>query len=289
MEDFHRISLTAKFTAYMRQFSDIPFAKDVAAYIHANEAVEAQLLKQQTRWEGMMWYAPMLEMRYKSIAELIRKLEIRQVLELASGFSLRGLAMTENPALTYVETDLEALNMEKSALISTLYKKYDLVRTGNHHIATANAMEAGQLLEAARFFRNNQPIAIVSEGLLPYLTEEERETIARNVCGLLKMYGGVWITPDFALKEHMERRSEQQKQFHRLIAEATGRTIWASAFESENAMQAFFKSLDLQAQRQAQAGLVPHLLSEQILGEATSQFWGRVKPILSVWTLKLTN
>jgi O-methyltransferase involved in polyketide biosynthesis len=284
-KDYHRISLTAKLTAYMRQFSDVPFAKDVAEYIHAGEAMATLLENQENGWEGLMWYAPMFEMRYKSIAEAIRKSKIKHILELASGFSLRGLAMTEDSGLTYVETDLEALNSEKASLLSKLSDKYGLVRAGNHHLVTANAMEDAQLLAATGIFSEDQPVAVVTEGLLPYLSVKEREKLTKNVCRLLKKFGGVWITPDFTLKAHMAHRSERQKRFHQAIAKATGRALWANAFENEAGLQAFFQSLGLQAQVFRQADLVPHLVSENLLDEQSRQFWQRMKPILSVWVL----
>ncbi len=58
-------------------------------------------------------YAPILEARYKSIVHLIRSSGTTQVLELASGFSLRGLAMSENSDLVYVDTDLPGIREEK--------------------------------------------------------------------------------------------------------------------------------------------------------------------------------
>lgn len=285
--DFQKISMTAKFTAYMRQYSDIPFAKDVATYIRADEALEAAFKEQQTHFDAFMWYAPMLEIRYKSIAELIRKSGIKQVLELASGLSLRGLAMTEDPEITYVESDLEALTQEKIPLVSKLYQKYDLVRSGNHHLTVANAMELEQLWHAVQPFKKDEPIAVVCEGLLPYLSADEQEVIANNICDLLQQFGGVWITSDFTLKQYMQGRSEQQKQFHQLIAQTTGRVIWDSAFESEEAMQAFFKSHQLNAQVFKQTEIVPELASEQALNDSAREFWERVQSVLRVWMLSL--
>jgi O-methyltransferase involved in polyketide biosynthesis len=286
-EDFHKISMTARFTAYMRQYSDIPFAKDVAEYLQADEALETFFREQQLQWEGFLWYAPLMEIRYKSIAALIRKSGIKQVLELASGLSLRGLAMTEDPELTYIETDLEDLTNEKKVLISNLQNKYGFTRTGNHHVSIANAMDPEQLLKAAEPFTPDQPVAVVCEGLLPYLTAEERNTVAQNICALLRQFGGSWITSDFTLKQFAQHRTEQQKEFHRILAEITGRVIWDSAFESEEAMQAFFTSQNLNAEIFKQTEVIPQLVSEQALDDASRQNWERAKPVLRIWSLSL--
>src|SRR5881392_1797286 len=101
-----RISVTAKIAAYYRQFSDITFAAEAAKRIDANSAFEQILHEHGLEREKLTFYAPMFEARYKSITELIRKSGASQVLELASGYSLRGLDLTRSDAIGYVETDL---------------------------------------------------------------------------------------------------------------------------------------------------------------------------------------
>src|ERR1044071_4599611 len=101
-----RISVTAKLAAYYRQFSDIPFAAEAAKRIGANADFEQILDEHGLEREKLTFYAPMFEARYKSITELIRKSGTSQVLELASGYSLRGLDLTLTPSFRYVEADL---------------------------------------------------------------------------------------------------------------------------------------------------------------------------------------
>src|SRR5664280_188781 len=103
--NYEKISLTAPLAAYMRQFSDIPFASDVAELLHSREVFEALLLGQQMTPEDLLWYAPIFELRYKSVTEAIRRSGSYQVLELASGLTLRGLAFTRDARYTYIESD----------------------------------------------------------------------------------------------------------------------------------------------------------------------------------------
>ena len=125
--------------------TDIPFAKDVAEYIHANETIETFLKENQIRRNEIRWYAPLFEIRYKSIGAVLRKNKAKQVLELASGLSFRGLALTQNPDIVYVETDLEELTNEKRLLVSMLTRKYGLTADGNFTMSSANALDANQL------------------------------------------------------------------------------------------------------------------------------------------------
>ena len=158
---FEKISLTAKLAAYMRQFSDIPFAQDVAQHLRAQEAFERLLRDHQMCPEDLLWYAPLFEVRYKSIAAILRKLAALQVLELASGVALRGLAMTQDPSVTYVESDLQELTDAKVSLVATLCRQYDLAIPGNLHLVAANALDHHQLQAAVTHFRRHQPIAVV--------------------------------------------------------------------------------------------------------------------------------
>jgi len=199
--NFKNISLTARLTAYMRQYSDIPFAKDVANRLRAEEAFEKLLRDNELSPKDLLWYAPLLEVRYKSVAETIRKLRATQVLELASGFALRGLAVTQAPQVTYVESDLEELTEEKASLVADLRRQYRLADHGNLHLVTVDALDRSQLRSAAKGFRRDQPIAVVNEGLLLYLSATEMATVARDIRDLLIEFDGVWITPDFSLKQ----------------------------------------------------------------------------------------
>src|SRR6188508_3778540 len=101
--DASLISVTAKLAAYYRQFSDIPFATEVAKRIGADDAFEQILREHGLDRDKLTFYAPMFEARYKSISQLIRKSGCSQILELASGYSLRGLDLTQSSAVRYVE------------------------------------------------------------------------------------------------------------------------------------------------------------------------------------------
>ena len=62
----------------------------------------------------------MFEARYKSLTQLIIQSAASQVLELASGYSLRGLDLTRSDAIRYVETDLPDVVATKVSLLEDL-------------------------------------------------------------------------------------------------------------------------------------------------------------------------
>lgn len=282
--NFDKISVTAQFVAYWRQYTDIPFVKDVAEYIGANEAIEAFLRENEVSPGEISWYAPLFEVRYKSILETIHRSRVSQVLELASGFSLRGLTMTRDPALAYVETDLESLTNEKAVLVSRLKQKYSLADYSNFNLSTANALDPDQLLSAIEHFRNDRPLAIVSEGLFPYLTSNEMETVIRNIRALLIKFGGVWITPDFLLKGDNTRTFAQRRRVGDAIAKLTERQLHTTIFDNEQQLFSFFDDFELRAEVLNQADMVPMVACLEVLKLPVS-ILEKARPKLNLWVL----
>ena len=62
----------------------------MATRIGANDVFEQILHDHGLERDKLTFYAPMFEARYKSITQVIRKSGASQILELASGYSLRG-------------------------------------------------------------------------------------------------------------------------------------------------------------------------------------------------------
>jgi O-methyltransferase involved in polyketide biosynthesis len=288
MPGFDEIGLTARLAAYMRQFSDIPFATDVAQHLRAEQAFEQLLANDRLRPQDLLWYAPIFEVRYKSIGEAIRKSGATQVLELASGLSLRGLAMTRDPAITYVESDLEEVTEIKRSLVAELRRKYDLPSHGNHHLVTANALDREALHLAVEPFRRDRPIAVVHEGLLQYLSRDEMEAVALNIRELLAEFGGVWITPDFSLKEDVANVSEQQRRFRAIVTRVTDRGMYDNAFASGEQLFAFLESLGLDARVLNQVDESPTVTSLEAL-QLPRRILDNAKPRLRLWVLTVRD
>jgi O-methyltransferase involved in polyketide biosynthesis len=286
MSAFETISMTAKLTVFMRQASGIPFAREVAEAVQADKAVETLLQACDMRLEDILWYAPLFETRYKSVAALIRQTGHKQVLELASGLSLRGLAMTlADPELTYIETDLEALTDEKAHLIGRLQAHYPKLPPDNHRLAVANALNDIQLRQAAQLLHSNSPVTIVTEGLLQYLSLDELETVTRHVTALLAELGGVWITTDFSFKADSAQVSEQQKRFRSAVMGETGHPMYEDAFDNAQHLQTFFERQGFAVETLSQAELIPQVVSTAILDEATLARWKTLQPHLKIWRL----
>src|SRR5262249_24904556 len=163
-----------------------------------------------------------LEARYKAIDRALVEYRPTQVLELASGFLPRGLEMSLDPRLTFVESDLPEVIQAKQQLVRTLAGD----RPNLHFAEIDAAGPADRFAAASQHFAPDQAVAVVCEGLLIYLDMEEKRRVCGNVRQVLEKHGGVWITADFTatvgLREAMPLDAALQKRVRALLS-MTGR------------------------------------------------------------------
>ncbi|HEY9776779.1 MAG TPA: hypothetical protein V6C81_23650 [Planktothrix sp.] len=282
-----KISVTAKLVAYFRQFSDIPFAEEVAEFIHAKEAFEGIIERSDLETNELLQYAPIFEARYKSIVRLLRQHQCQQVLELASGFSLRGLAMSNSDGLNYIETDLAGVNEEKRKLIEQVRSAHNLKNTGIHHVATANALDLDELKPAMVPLKRGSKLAIVNEGLIHYFSADERETLAKIIRSILEQFeGSIWITPDFSTKLDANNVPSALNKLRDAIAGATDRELYNSAFETDEQRDDFFRKLGFNFECHFQADLVEDIASVYKL-KIRPEVMQRLKRWMRIWVLSL--
>lgn len=281
---YEKVSLTAQLAAYMRQFSDIPFAADVAELLHSRDVFEALLQGHAMKPDDLLWYAPIFELRYKSVTAAIQRSGCSQVLELASGLALRGLAMSQDADVIYIESDLAGISAEKAGLIATLRARYALPDHHNLSFSAVNAVEMSQLRQAVKALRPDTPLAVVSEGLFPYLSPAEMQAVARNIRDLLLEFSGCWITPDFSIRGEVTQVSEQQRQFRRIVSAATGRSMHNTAFDSLDQLESFLGKVGFKTVVSNPLEDVPDLVSMRVLGLPASLL-ASLHSSLRLWVL----
>ncbi len=284
--DFNKISITAKLTAYMRQFSDIPFAFEVADAINAHAAFKEILNNYNLTAPDFNWYALLFEARYKSITNQIKNLQSKQVLELAAGFSLRGLAMTINSPLVYIESDLGDLENEKKAILSDICKSCHLSIPSNFGLATINALDYAQLQAGIAKLDTNSKLTIVSEGLLQYLSPAELAQVVQNIALVLRQFGGQWITPDFTMQSNVVSATPQQQNFRKIISTLTQRPMYNNSFADEAQFEKFLVNYGLKVERLDQLDLVAELTSFHKL-QLTETELDKLRPQMVLWQLSL--
>jgi len=258
-EYYNNIIPTAWLTAYRRTFSDIPFSSEIFTELD-------KLLKSHkfpiTEDMKASQLSPQMEARYKLINHLLKYQKGTQILEIASGFSSRGLEFCKNPKIIYVEFDLPLVIEEKQRIINIINKNKDI---SNLHLVKGNALDINSLLQVEKYFDKRKSLIIINEGLLRYLNFDEKTSIAKNVHHLLTEYSGVWITPDITLKNVMYNENKNVKEHNKLIQQMTKINTDKNRFDTEKQAENFFRNLGFIIERHSYMEVKKQLHSPKIL------------------------
>jgi len=119
--------------AYTRTLSDIPFSQEIFLELQdiinrarsADESEEFENNMKLSRTIPMSFsiFTLYFEARFKIISHLLKAHGINQILEIAAGFSGRGLEMARDSSVEYVEFDLPGVIQEKKAIVKKLIAK----------------------------------------------------------------------------------------------------------------------------------------------------------------------
>lgn len=230
LDTFESISPTAIMTSYPRIFTDIPYEKESYNWLSKNcdKVNEVKLNKM---------LAPEIEARYKLINKLLDTLEIKQIFEIAAGYSSRGLIYSKND-FTYVEMDLESVTKNKVKLLN------DIDTINNKlHIVSGNALNYDDFKKCEQFFDAKKELAIINEGLLRYLTFEEKKIVATNIFNYLTKFGGAWITCDITPKNFIKNQNISNPKLNSNLNNITQRNNLNDRFENEEHIKEFFKEI----------------------------------------------
>ncbi len=226
VSDFDKISPTALLVAYVRQFSDIPYAKEIAQLTRAQEI--ARQFESQGQEEQPVVVAALIEARYKAIEQVRAQFSGTQILELASGLLPRGMILSQNPEVIFIESDLPDMIQQKQQLV-----KHIVGSRSNLHFLAINATDNLNSHALSDYFQQALPVTVLCEGLLMYLTFPEKQQVCANVREILQTYGGVWITSDFTTKEarRMLQNDSALRQVNQKISSSTERRFTDNDFE----------------------------------------------------------
>jgi O-methyltransferase involved in polyketide biosynthesis len=193
--DFSSISPSAKWMILFKGHTKIPYAREMAELLeYPNKYVPDFKKRDFTFWANTLG----LERRYWSINELLNDLTIKNILELSSGYSFRCLEYTQKKGVHYIDTDLPDVIATKKEFFKS-FKKDELKTNGKLEFLPLNALYKNNFLEIIGHFPQGE-VAIVNEGLLTYLSKEEKETLCLIIHDILMERGGYWITADIGLK-----------------------------------------------------------------------------------------
>jgi O-methyltransferase involved in polyketide biosynthesis len=275
--------------ALMHALADIPYCWELAGLMDAKKTADAVFGANSLRIAAAL--APIMELRHRSISALMKQSDIKNILEIAAGFSTRGLEMTEyDPTIHYIESDLRPVLEEKKELIRQLMP-FGQGKPKNLCFCAADALDCWQLERVADNF-DDGPIKIITEGLLLYLNREEKERITKNLICLLKKSGGIWITTDISVKKRFIALDKENDIGVGLakITQLTGRDFADIAFATEQEAVEFFATCGLKATITNQSSLIGLNELKSLKLDLPASCRQILLPLLQtakIWTLEL--
>ena len=182
------ISLTAEFAAQVWHRAHLDnahffdFARGRLAHLcfEAFTKIAAPLLPDFLRQhdENLLW-------RHRVLSEWLLGQEADYVVEIASGYSPRGLTLTRKlPSITYYDTDLPEVVAKKRLRIPVA------VIPPNYHIRPLDILRQciSDVFPGQKPSRRDR-VAVLSEGLILYLSPAERQAAWRNIYDFLGSCG----------------------------------------------------------------------------------------------------
>jgi O-methyltransferase involved in polyketide biosynthesis len=128
--------------------------------------------------------------RHTLIDALLRASGMRSVVELAAGFSRRGLSFSADPGIAYLEVDRESVIATKRELLSR-------TESGRAALARANFVLRAADVADASFDDlapdDDAPLFVIAEGLFMYLEAEAQRSLAASIASRLSLGGGTLV------------------------------------------------------------------------------------------------
>lgn len=201
----------------------------------------------------------------------MKQSDVSQVFEIAAGFSPRGLEMTSDPNVTYVEVDLAENARLKRKIVNAIITKSTIGSRRNIYFEEGDVLDLTSLQSAIKYLDKTKPITIITEGLLRYLTFAEKTMAAKNIKVLLEQFSGTWIVSDTDLKPNSEREVIILPESFRSRKTKTGINPDLNLFISNAERQRFFERIGFTVEDHNLMEIADELVSPKRLNKTNKE------------------
>jgi O-methyltransferase involved in polyketide biosynthesis len=254
--DFSTISPSARWLLLAKAHSGLPYARRVAEAVFGHDEVATAAAPASPAAAIRRRH---FELRARSVDEALDLVATRRIVELAAGLSFRGLARAARTDVHYLDTDLPDLVQLKRGILEQLSPA---TLAGTYRIEPLDVMDDVAFARAVESLPDG-PLSIAHEGLLMYLSADEKAQLAASIHTALRSRGGRWITADVYLRrEATVPREEQVQQF---LAE---HRVEEQKFDSWEQAGRFFAKAGFAVERKFVAANDPALVRQTWILEA---------------------
>jgi O-methyltransferase involved in polyketide biosynthesis len=277
--DYDLVSPTALLVAYLRALSGIPYCREIALHCDA-EQVTREFMGGDF---GMIeMFRAHVELRFKALSQAIEAQVPSHVLELASGVAPRGLIMSEDPKCTYVETDLCGMLHQKKLIVESMI---ELSERSNYLLKPLDATSADCFENISGLFNHNK-LVVANEGLLMYLSLNRKTAVAQSIYRLLRLRGGVWLTPDISTEAEVSTMEAAAPGIKRILEKVRGITkcdFAKNCYRDNDDATAAFQSQGFTVERIRMVDVVSF---SSLTSEVTSGAMRTMLEGLHIWKMK---
>ncbi len=251
---FESIIPTALHTAYPLIYTNIPYANEIYKAL-CEYGFPDELKNDKLCFE--------IEARYVLIDKFLKKSGITQVLELACGFTSRGLNFCkQNSDYVYVELDLPKVIKEKRSILNKVASPLP----NNLYFVDGNALNKDDINKCLKYFDLSKPIAVINQGLMRYLDFDEKRTLTKIVYELISKNNGIWLTCDFTPAKFLvteDKNLTGKEDYNKKLTQVTDRNNAAWRFKDKKEVEKFLKEENLKIKWHDFVESIPMLSSKQ--------------------------
>lgn len=235
--DFESIIPTALHTAYPLIFTDITYSQEIFNQL-AKNGFEDEFKNDKLVFE--------LEARHKLIDKFVKESGVKQILEIASGFTASGLNICkEDEKIKYVEFDLPQVIRKKKQILKSI-----TTLPNNMFFVEGNALNYNDLEKTLKYFDLNKPIVVVNQGLLRYLDFNEKQIVTENIHKIISKKNGLWITCDFTPAKFIQSQNKNlsdniSKDYNKSLSNITDRNNINWRFKDKEEVERFLNKNNL--------------------------------------------
>ena len=190
------------------------------------------------------------ESRYWSINQLLEDLTATNILEISSGFSFRGLDLSQKKPVSYIDTDLPNIIAGKQRFIEALTAPAAAGQPagpGSYELQPLNALDPASFDAVVNRFPPG-PLTIINEGLMVYLDPTEKTQLCTNIRKALLERGGCWITADIYIKRADDDAGMRSAAWQEWSRE---HGLEEKKFTSFHEAETFFHSMGFEIEKEA--------------------------------------
>ncbi len=258
---------TALLVAGLRAKTSIPYAREIAELFPCQEVFD-QLIPRS----GMTatWRRGMtVESRYRHTNKILRDYGVTMVAEIGTGLCPRCLEFTDDPFHAFLATGLDDSLKWTNTMVQQLVSNRP-----NLMLAEVDILHSGQLRQAVAAWRPDVPMAVVSEGVLPYFTREQKRQALTEIRAVLLEQGGMLVTCDTNTRIQLEGSGAMRRVVDHVSAQV-GTDLYDNAFVDNGEVCSFFSSCGFRVELVSMREVLDEMSCINLLGvtrEQTAEF-----------------